>query len=211
MARTSSPDTPTLPSRQPSERMQRRMADTRRAIMEAALDLFGELPYREVTIAKITSRAGCAVGTFYGFFQDKEDLIMQAARERMAQANGFLAQPADGANARQRIAGLMHGAAEVIAEDMTLYLLFSTFVAGDPDVAKRYDSHHAERSHALVRSLVAAGQAEGTLRADVDADIVADLLQGCLASSRGEAAGSFVGCVDAKVSLVLDGLASPSR
>lgn len=194
-------------TRVPSERMQRKLAATRQAIVQAALDLFASEPYRDVTIAKIMQRAGYSVGTFYSFFSDKEDLIISAARDLMASANSFMTDiPAD-LGPRETIAYVMHGAAEVIARHQVLYDLFSTHVAASAEVAGRTGSRHAQGSLAMMRSLVEKGQAQGAFREDADPDVAAELLQSCLRSSNDRTGASFVAAVDAKVGLVLDAIA----
>lgn len=44
---------------------------TRRALLEAAEEVFGEVGYQRASIAEITRRAGVGQGTFYLYFPDK--------------------------------------------------------------------------------------------------------------------------------------------
>lgn len=48
---------------------------TRRAIIEAAADVVGEFGYTDASIARITSRAGIALGTFYNYFETRQALF----------------------------------------------------------------------------------------------------------------------------------------
>jgi AcrR family transcriptional regulator len=50
---------------------------TRERLFEAARELVGEEGYAETTIAKITSRAGIAQGTFYNYFESRQDILDQ--------------------------------------------------------------------------------------------------------------------------------------
>lgn len=49
---------------------------TRRALMEAALTLFGEQGYTSTTLADITRRAGVTKGAFYWHFKGKADVFL---------------------------------------------------------------------------------------------------------------------------------------
>lgn len=48
---------------------------TRRKILDAAEEVFGELGYYEASIAEITRRAGVAQGTYYIYFHSKREIF----------------------------------------------------------------------------------------------------------------------------------------
>jgi len=48
---------------------------TRRALVEAAAEVVGEFGYADASIARITSRAGVALGTFYNYFETRQALF----------------------------------------------------------------------------------------------------------------------------------------
>lgn len=48
---------------------------TRAALLRAAADVVGEVGYRGASVAKITERAGVAQGTFYNYFESRQDLF----------------------------------------------------------------------------------------------------------------------------------------
>ena len=211
MALMTQTDEHTPRRRRPSERLRNRMAATRQDIMDAALALFEEEPYRDVTIAKIMERAGYAVGTYYNFFKDKEDLIYQAACDLMAKAGAFLTDVPAGLAPRARIEHIVHGAAEVIAQNRSLFNLYMSTVALDPRVARERGSRHAEASLSLVEGIVAEGQAAGSMRADVPARIAASLIQSCLQSSVEQNPAGFIEDTDLKLAFILDALEAPAR
>ena len=65
-----------------------RGSDTRRRIMAAALEVFGEAPYTEAHVELITDRAGCSRPAFYQYFSSRDDvfwaLAAQLGREMVA-------------------------------------------------------------------------------------------------------------------------------
>jgi AcrR family transcriptional regulator len=50
---------------------------TRNALFEAAIEVVGEYGYAGTSIARITERAGVAQGTFYNYFESRQDLLDQ--------------------------------------------------------------------------------------------------------------------------------------
>lgn len=56
-----------------------RGTDTQRRILEAALDVFGEVGFNEARVELITERAGCSRPAFYQYFSSKDDVFWELA------------------------------------------------------------------------------------------------------------------------------------
>jgi AcrR family transcriptional regulator len=65
-----------------ADRWQRRRDRTRRALMSAALDLFGDKGYDASTIEEITHAADVSPRTFFHHFASKEEVLFGGHRER---------------------------------------------------------------------------------------------------------------------------------
>lgn len=61
--------TPTRPTRA------EKSSATRRALIRAATEIVGEFGYAGASVARITSRARVAQGTFYNYFRSRQDLL----------------------------------------------------------------------------------------------------------------------------------------
>lgn len=71
---------PKRPARGRGKRRQtraERSESTLRALFQAAAEVVGEVGYAEASIARITSRAKVAQGTFYNYFASRQDLFDQ--------------------------------------------------------------------------------------------------------------------------------------
>jgi len=78
---------PNAPTENPaSGRLQRRKATTRAAILAAASALFDRQGYDETSIVQVAEQADTGVGTVYGYFRSKEDLLGEVLKERSALA-----------------------------------------------------------------------------------------------------------------------------
>ncbi|MDI9525436.1 MAG: TetR/AcrR family transcriptional regulator [Desulfomonilia bacterium] len=69
-------------SRKQPSRREREKARQRRDMLEAALILFSEKGYHNVTMHEIASKAEFAIGTLYKFFKNKEDLYKALILEK---------------------------------------------------------------------------------------------------------------------------------
>jgi AcrR family transcriptional regulator len=54
-----------------------RSEEIRRALFRAAAEIVGEVGYAEASVARITARAKVAQGTFYNYFESRQDLFDQ--------------------------------------------------------------------------------------------------------------------------------------
>lgn len=63
--------------------VQDRARHKRAALLAAAAEEFAAREYPEVTTKTIAERAGVAAGTFYQYFQDKDAILCEVARERL--------------------------------------------------------------------------------------------------------------------------------
>ena len=54
---------------------------TRRRILDAAEEVFGEMGYYEASVAEITRRAGVAQGTFYIYFHSKRETFVELVED----------------------------------------------------------------------------------------------------------------------------------
>lgn len=78
----------TIEATRPVSRLERRKARTRSAIMNAAEELFGKKGYEETSIAEIAEIADTGVGTVYGYFASKADILQAVLVEHSRIAIG---------------------------------------------------------------------------------------------------------------------------
>ena len=64
---------------------------TLRLLLDAAAEEFGEKGFHEASISQITQRAGVAIGSFYTYFDSKEEVFTALVRDFSAQVRDFVA------------------------------------------------------------------------------------------------------------------------
>ena len=86
---------------------------TVRKLLEAAAQEFGQRGFHEAAITGITSRAGVALGTFYTYFESKEELFRALVRDMSRATRAHVAEAVRGAP--DRLAAERIGLAAFIA------------------------------------------------------------------------------------------------
>jgi AcrR family transcriptional regulator len=89
--RTSEPAEGRLPVNDKTPRTERGRKTLRR-LLEAAASEFGERGFHEAAITGITSRAGVALGTFYTYFDGKEELFRALVRDMSRATRAHVAE-----------------------------------------------------------------------------------------------------------------------
>lgn len=89
------------PARQRSTGRARR--DRRQAIVDAALELAGEKPFDEVTIAEVARRAGVSHGLLFYYFADKWAITTEALGQLLAGLRAVQVEPTADAAPRARV------------------------------------------------------------------------------------------------------------
>lgn len=136
---------------------------TRTALADAALALFAEHGFEQVTVAEVATAAGVSVNTAFNYFPTKEDLFF----DRQSEVEGRLAAwVRDRPHAMSPVTAIRNGAMRALAEsDPTLGLsqeadTFWRIVEESPSLRARA-REIAERSEASLAAALAEESAPG--------------------------------------------------
>lgn len=150
-----------------TSRMERKKEDTRRKVVEAALDLFARHGYDAVTMDQIASRADIARGTLYNYFPVKEAILDEYirrsfrdnAQERIAQIRAL---PGTRARMTSVLSYLMRGirSQQVLFERYFVHRIQKM-------VALKQDESAASGLNLLEIEIIRLGQLSGELRGDL--------------------------------------------
>ena len=171
-----------LPSRSPAPRPRtRRGQDTRASLLRAAETVIGETGFAAASIADITRRAGIAQGTFYIYFQSKDEVFRELVMEMGKLTRAFLAEAV--ADAPDRLTAERRGLRAFlafVAQRPSLYniVMEARFVAPDA-----YRAYYTTFARGYAQNLALAVR-EGEIRPG-DAEVRAWALMG-MAVTLGE-------------------------
>ena len=136
---------------------------TLRKILSAALDEFGERGFSDASIVGITGRAKVALGTFYTYFDSKEEVFQALVRDMSAQVRDNVA-PAlqagtDGLDAEQRA---LTAFLRFAAANKQVYRIIDEAEFVDPEGFRT----HYETTAARIAGRLEQAAKRGELRAD---------------------------------------------
>ncbi|HUE79024.1 MAG TPA: TetR/AcrR family transcriptional regulator [Sphingomicrobium sp.] len=136
---------------------------TLRKILTAALEEFGEYGFSDASIVGITRRAKVALGTFYTYFDSKEEVFQGLVRDMSAQVGEYVAPALSGAGdglerERRALAAFLRFA----AEHKQVYRIIDEAEFVDPEGFRTHYETIAER----IAGRLAEAAANGELRED---------------------------------------------
>jgi len=156
-------------------RRDRKRAETRERLFEAALELMVEHGYDGVTVEMVTERADVAKGTFFNYFSGKEAMFVALCENQMRTLTEWAERSAREPGGRSwwdRVMGLLMVAAE--QDGKSRKLARSLIALGLTNDSVR-DAWHRLRDMALEQfaTQVRVAQRDGDVRSDVAPVVVA--------------------------------------
>lgn len=163
---------------QPEEQLGRRERSKRRVrerLYRSALELFAENGYDRTTIDQIAERADVARGTFFNYFQRKEDIVIYWASTRSQRLEARLAEEAphaSGAGVTVRLEQCVAILAEFneTERDITPTMLSAWVRSGRPISEDPYTAK-------VFADIIEHGRQQGEIATDVDPTRVGNLLR----------------------------------
>ena len=100
----------------------------RKRILRAAIEAFSQRGYAQATISEIAGRADVANGTIYGYFENKEDLLLSISEEHFKADLEHLKQAFNGSNPRTRLTLFMQYYFQQYLDDLDYIVVFLTMI-----------------------------------------------------------------------------------
>lgn len=153
-----------LPHLHSMGRRQRRGAETRVRLFRCALQLFAERGYSNVTVEDITEAADVGKGTFFNYFESKDQVLSVMAEIQLGKVKEALTMAEAGG---QTICSVLHhlflgSAAEPGRSPDLARALLSSFLATEG--VRRLMAHNlASEGRKILAQIVAAGQKRGEI------------------------------------------------
>ena len=158
-------------------------AATRRAVLQAARELFSERGYAGTSVPAIASRAGVAVDTVYAAAGRKPALLRELVETSLSGSDhavpalerDYVVRMRAASTAREKIALYAAAVAEIGVRMAPIHRALAEAAVSDPDCAALRSEISARRARNM-RLLAADLRTTGELRADLTDDEVADVV-----------------------------------
>ena len=154
----------TASEKNPTEPVTERGRRTRRKLLDAATLEFGARGFHEASVSGITRRAGCALGSFYTYFESKEAIFQALVRDfsdgvRTTAAKGIAGSVSALEIERDALAAFLVFA----QENKEIYRIIDEAEFVDP---ASYRAHY-ENTAARIQDRLKAGADKGEFRDDL--------------------------------------------
>lgn len=131
----------------------RRAAQTRAQIVEAAVGLFVEQGYNETTMEEVAAAVGVARRTLYRYFATKEDIVFEDPRRWLGWLEEVLADRGDDESSRDVLRRGLHVVASRIQDEPDRVLAAFSILGASPELAARHGASDAEWVQRYVEEL----------------------------------------------------------
>ncbi len=149
---------------------------TRRAILDAAEVLIGEMGSAEIALGHLTSEAGIGRTTFYEYFVDRDDVIASLVEDELPGVISELIASVESESTPDRLVDLVVAMVEFLVENPVLGLILHRDAPRlGPEAQRRIMTAHGELSREMA-NVYMTGVAEGVMR-KLDPELVGRLLQ----------------------------------
>ncbi|KUL55502.1 TetR family transcriptional regulator [Streptomyces sp. NRRL F-4489] len=149
----------------------------RAELLKAAASVIAQEGYAHTSLRKVAQRAGCTTGAVTYYFANKEELVTALAETRF---DSFDAMIASGRRRTDKpdIRAILERWLSRTTDDAEFWPVMSQLLLHaryEPGFAALIERRYA-RLREVLASLLATGQAQGTVRDDIPADLLADQL-----------------------------------
>ncbi|SDP76078.1 transcriptional regulator, TetR family [Selenomonas ruminantium] len=191
-------------------RRERKKLLSRQAILDAAVVVFSRKGFREASIADIMNGADLGTGTFYNYFQSKEELLVHLLGRLVTDVNTAIKELRED---KRPACELLSVACMLTAKflDENRYVLPLFLAAADhsglPEDAEERKAVPTPGFKPLFERILKEGQESGEVRDDVPAELITEMFHSIYqATAFSKLDISFQENVAMKMRLLLDGI-----
>ncbi|MFY9351239.1 MAG: TetR/AcrR family transcriptional regulator [Sphingobium sp.] len=135
---------------------------TRRALLTAAAAEFGEKGFHEGSISGITRRAGCALGSFYTYFDSKDDIFRALVNDMSNQVRDYVSpRIAEARNAIEAERVGLTSFLEFARDHKEIYRIIDEAEFVDQAAYRAHYENTATRMEARLRRAADRGEIDG--------------------------------------------------
>ena len=143
--------------------------ETRRALLQSALTLFGTKGYASTSVQELVEAAGVTKGAFYHHFESKEDLLRlihdEFVDDQLTELERILQEYADPAEQLAQLLLAFILSVEQYSDNVTIFYQERRFLTGDRFSAVK---EKRDRFEQLFLGVLERGMELGVFRADID-------------------------------------------
>lgn len=191
-------------------RRERKKLHSKQAIMDAAVTLFVQKGYDKTSIAEIMNEADLGLGTFYNYFQSKEDILKHFLAKIINRTNKFfLSLSKEPRTSAEILTEMFLFTGKILDQNrFVLPLFLSAAHAHQRTVSKALKSPADGLTFkSIFNNIIKEGQRKGEFRQDIPAEVITEMFHSVFqAASFSSLDITFMENIEYKLKLILDGL-----
>ncbi len=191
-------------------RRERKKLHSKKVITQAALKLFGQQGFSDTSIADIMNEADLGIGTFYNYFQSKEEILKTLLGEMIAEIyQVYESFPKDEKSSAEFLSEVFLLTARILDKNRFVLPLFVS-AAQKSAMIKEEQPAETESKMGFKRifeAIIRRGQDLEEFRKDIPAEVITEIFHSVFqaaAFSRLEL--DFLTNVEYKLKIILDGI-----
>jgi len=189
---------------EPTNRRERKKQHIQNILTETAIKLFTEKGFSQTTISEITEIADLATGTFYNYFQSKEDVIHHAISLIIAKIGHKLETIAESSmSPSEKLFAISYAAGQLFTENRNVFSL----IAHLPPMTS---PPHGEHFKKVLISIINEGWIRGDFNKDIPADMICEAFMAMLQSSIMSRTRPLEENIKIKLKILLNGICVPA-
>ncbi|MFA5536874.1 MAG: TetR/AcrR family transcriptional regulator [Bacillota bacterium] len=184
--------------------------ETRQIIAETALDLIVRQGLNETSIAEIMGKAGLGTGTFYNYFDSKEEVLKCCLAERIDMASQACEdiQSSD-LSPTEKLIQILQVVGNTYDKNRQLVELYLRYYHSSDLDGK--EPPHGRRFVEVLAKIIAEGQKKGEFRKDIPCEIIVEMFTAILKITMSSGIKlTFIENINFKRSILLDGIVERS-
>ncbi|KLU66501.1 HTH-type transcriptional repressor Bm3R1 [Desulfosporosinus acididurans] len=187
-------------------RRERKKMQAKKSISENALRLFLTKGFMNTTVAEIMEEADLGTGTFYNYFDSKEDVLKYCLGEKINEVRHTVEEiQKSSLEPSQKLSEILLTAGKNFEENSQLISMFMQF-RRQASGARR-ESPHGSTFWEILVDIVREGQGKGVFRKDIPVGIIIEMFMGLLQSTmNSNMEMPFMDNLKQKLYLFLEGL-----
>jgi len=191
---------------QETSKREQKKFQTKKTISEIALKLFFSKGLNEITVAEIMEEADLGTGTFYNYFESKEDILKYCLIERIDSANQTLEDiQTSPLKATQKLSQMVQAVGKTYEENQLLISLYMKFYRNLDKLDRK--APHGAKFKEIISIIIREGQENNEFRRDIPADIIKEMFSGIHNSTMSSNLKfPFMDNINYKLLLLLEGV-----
>lgn len=187
-------------------RRERKKLLVKKTISDIALKLFFEKGFTETTVAEIMEEADLGTGTFYNYFQSKEDILKHCLSEKISETKSALeAIQQAPLKSSQKLTEILLSVGKAFEENRPLIRMYLGFHRDNHNA--KGQPPHGPVFNQILTGVIREGQGNEEFREDIPVEIIIEMFMGILRSTMASSLDiSFMDNLNHKLTLLLEGI-----